>query len=232
MAQTFPELSGRVVDQADLLSAEDEAEITAQLAQFEEQTQRQLVVTTIADLEGYDIADYGYRLGREWGIGDAERNDGVLLIVAPNDRQTRIEVGYGLEGILTDAYASHIIRTKLVPRFREDRFPRGIKAGTDAIIKHLSLSDAEAGEVVQSQAAKGARNLWLVPLLLTLPGLFIWISVMIALRSTSRSSRAYSSGSGGSVRVSSSSSWSSSSSSSSFSGGGGSFGGGGASGSW
>ena len=99
----FPELSGRVVDNADILTPEAEAALTAKLAALETQSQRQLVVATIADLEGYEVADYGYQLGRAWGLGDETRNDGAVLIVAPNDRKVRIEVGYGLEGYLTDA---------------------------------------------------------------------------------------------------------------------------------
>jgi uncharacterized protein len=92
----FPELTGRVVDNADILTPEAEAALTAKLAALETQTQRQLVVATVPDLQGYDISDYGYQLGRAWGLGDAERNDGALLLVAPNDRKVRIEVGYGL----------------------------------------------------------------------------------------------------------------------------------------
>lgn len=115
MAQTFPELTGRVVDQADIIPPNVEAELTQKLAGLEATTQRQLVVVTLASLDGYDIADYGYQLGREWGIGDAERNDGALLIVAPNERKTRIEVGYGLEPVLTDALSSIIVQQDILP---------------------------------------------------------------------------------------------------------------------
>ena len=94
----FPALTGRVVDQADIIPAPIEAELTAKLENLETTTQRQLVVATVPTLDGYDISDYGYQLGREWEIGDAQRNDGALLLVAPNERRVRIEVGYGLEG--------------------------------------------------------------------------------------------------------------------------------------
>lgn len=145
----FPALTGRVVDNADIIPADVEARLVAELEALETQTQRQLVVTTIPDLEGYDISDYGYQLGREWGLGDADRNDGALLIIAPNDRKVRIEVGYGLEGYLTDAVSSLIIQNQILPRFREGDFPGGITAGTSSIIQQLQLSPDEAARVAQ-----------------------------------------------------------------------------------
>jgi len=95
-AQDFPELTGRVVDQAEIIPADVELQLNQQLEALEVQSQRQLVVVTLASLQGYPIGDFGYQLGRHWGIGDTERNDGIMLIVAPNERETRIEVGYGL----------------------------------------------------------------------------------------------------------------------------------------
>lgn len=150
----FPELTGRVVDNADLLSPEEEAALTQKLEALETQSERQLVVATIPDLQGYDIADYGYQLGREWGIGDAERNDGALLLVAPNDRKVRIEVGYGLEGIMTDALSSIIIQNAILPRFREGDFPGGIAAGTDAIVQQLVLPEDQARQVAQQASER------------------------------------------------------------------------------
>lgn len=143
----FPALTGRVVDTADIIPANVEAELTAKLEALETQSQRQLVVTTVPDLGGYDISDYGYQLGREWGLGDAERNDGALLIVAPNDRKVRIEVGYGLEGYLTDALSSIIIQNEILPPFRDGDMPAGIVAGTDAIIAQLVLPPEEAAQI-------------------------------------------------------------------------------------
>ena len=101
-AQTFPALSGRVVDAANIIPADQEARLDQKLAALEQNSKRQLVVTTLPDLQGYEISDYGYQLGRHWGIGDKERNDGALLIIAPKERKVRIEVGYGLEPVLTD----------------------------------------------------------------------------------------------------------------------------------
>ncbi len=150
----FTELTGRVVDNADIIPANVEAQLTAQLEALETQSQRQLVIATVPDLQGYDISDYGYQLGRAWGIGDAERNDGALLIVAPNDRKVRIEVGYGLEGYLTDAVSALIIQNQILPRFRNGDMPGGIVAGTDAIITQLQLPPDEAARVAQEAAAQ------------------------------------------------------------------------------
>ena len=104
-AQTlkFPALSGRVVDEAGLLSTGDRTALTNSLARLEAKTTDQLVVVTLQSLQGRPIADYGYQLGRYWGIGQKDKNNGVLLIVAASERQVRFEVGYGLEGTLTDA---------------------------------------------------------------------------------------------------------------------------------
>ena len=149
-AQEFPALSGRVVDAANIIPAAEEAALVQRLEELEAQSQRQLVVATVPSLGDYDIADYGYRLGREWGIGDAERNDGAILLVAPNDRKVRIEVGYGLEGIMTDALSAIIIQNDILPAFREGNFPGGIANGVDAIARQLTLPPDEAARVAQT----------------------------------------------------------------------------------
>ena len=171
----FPALTGRVVDNADIIPADVEAQLTAKLEALETQSQRQLVVTTVPDLQGYDIADYGYQLGREWGLGDAERNDGALLIVAPNDRKVRIEVGYGLEGYLTDALSSLIIQNEILPRFRDGDMPGGIVAGTDAMIAQLVLPPDEAARVAQqaSETRQSRESDGGFPF-----GFLIWIAFM------------------------------------------------------
>ncbi len=171
-AQDFPALSGRVVDEADIIDAGTEAELTQKLEALEQQSQRQLVVVTLPDLQGYDIADYGYQLGREWGIGDAERNDGALLIVAPNERKVRIEVGYGLEGYLTDAYSALIIQNAILPRFREGDMPGGIIAGTDAIITQLQLPEDQARQVL-TDAAQSREGESGFPV-----GALIWLAII------------------------------------------------------
>ena len=150
----FPELTGRVVDNADIIPDNLEAELTAKLEALETQTQRQLVVATVESLQDYEISDYGYQLGRAWGLGDAERNDGAILLVAPNERRVRIEVGYGLEPYLTDAMSSLIIQNNVLPQFRNDDYPGGIVAGTDAIIEQLQLPPEEAERLAQEAAQR------------------------------------------------------------------------------
>ena len=153
-AQTFPELTGRVVDQANLLSPAQEQALAQKSQALEEQTKRQFVIATVNSLEGQEIEDYGYRLGRHWGIGSAEEDDGIILLVAPNEKKVRIETGYGAEGFLPDILAGRIIRNTILPRFREGDMAGGIVAGADAIIEQVSLPPEEA----QSRAAEAAAQ--------------------------------------------------------------------------
>jgi uncharacterized protein len=147
----FPPLTGRVVDDANLLTPADKAAIQADLKALEQKSSDQLVVFTTNSLQGYPIEDYGYQLGRAWGIGQKGTNNGVLLIVAPKERKVRIEVGRGLEPQLTDLMTSLIIRNTILPEFRRGNFPAGIKAGVRDI-KEVMLGDAEA--VKQRAAAR------------------------------------------------------------------------------
>lgn len=236
----FPALSGRVVDQARLLTPEKEAELTARLETLERDTSDQLVVVTVDSLRGREIEDYGYRLGRAWGIGQTQENNGVLLIVAPNERKVRIEVGYGLEPILTDGLSALIIQNEILPSFREGRFERGIEQGVTAIEAQLRLDPAEA----QARAAAADSPRAAVPvgplILIGVVFLLMFIGMIGALGRGGRRRR----GSGvapiliwaasealrnsGRGRGGGGSSWGGGG----FSGGGGSFGGGGASGGW
>jgi uncharacterized protein len=122
-------LTGRVVDAADILDEATEARLTEQLAKLEQDVGPQLVVVSTPDLKGLDIADYSLALGRGWGIGSADRDDGLLLVVAPNERKIRIEVGYGLEDTLSDPLCKDIIVNDIVPSFRERNFSDGISKG-------------------------------------------------------------------------------------------------------
>ena len=133
----FPPLTGRVVDDATILSAATEEKLTGMLAAHEQATGEQVVVVTLASLQGWPIEDFGYRLGRAWGIGEKGKNTGALLIIAPKERTVRIEVGYGLEGKLTDALSRAIIERDLVPAFRQGDFDRGVLAGTAALLGAL-----------------------------------------------------------------------------------------------
>ncbi|MFM6854930.1 MAG: TPM domain-containing protein [Sphingopyxis sp.] len=177
-AQTFPALANqRVVDEANILSPTTETALTSQLAALETQSRRQFVVATVADLQGYDIADYSYRLGRNWGIGDSQRNDGIILLIAPNERKINIAVGYGLEPVLTDAMSASIIRNSISPRFRAGDFDGGVVQGVNAIARQITLPPDEARAIAQQaradaqQAGKpsiGSVLFWLVVLLLIL----------------------------------------------------------------
>ena len=130
-APDYPALSGRVVDQAGLLDGQSQSALDAELAQHEAKTGEQVVVVTVDSLQGESIEEYGVGLGRHWGIGTSGEDNGALLIVAPNEREVRIEVGYGLEGKLTDALIGQIVQNEILPRFRADDMAGGIVAGAE-----------------------------------------------------------------------------------------------------
>jgi len=161
-ALSFPPLSGRVVDQANLLSPQQEAELTQKLETLQRASSRQLVVATVTSLQDVPIEDYGYQLGRAWHIGQQGANNGVILLVAPNEKRVRIEVGYGLEPIMTDALSNQIIQQQILPHFRNNSdYAGGIIAGSDAIIAQLQapLEQAEqaaaAAERAQADSGRG-----------------------------------------------------------------------------
>lgn len=224
----FPELSGRVVDQANLLSAEDESSITIDLEALEKKSSDQLVVVTLPSLQGYPIEDFGYKLGRHWGIGQKGKDNGVLLIVAPKERKVRIEVGRGLEPVLTDSLSGIIIQQGILPRFKANDYPGGIKAGVRDIIGVLT-GDAE-GVRLRNQGRSDEKNPPIVVFIFVV-WLIIVLIVMYAVFASARQAGkgkkggwVFTPGSPGR----SSGGWSGGG----FSGGGGGFGGGGASGSW
>lgn len=132
-----PKLTGRVVDEAHVLPADVAAKLDATLAAHEAATSNQVVVATVSSLQGLDIESYANQLFRVWGLGQKDKNNGVLFVVAPAEREMRIEVGYGLEGTLTDALSSQIIRDMVIPAFKAGDIPGGIEAGTDGILKVL-----------------------------------------------------------------------------------------------
>jgi uncharacterized protein len=136
--QDYLQLTGRVVDQANVLPPEAEANLTTKLADLERKTGHQLVIATTPSLQGKSIDDYSLCLARHWGVGRKDANDGVMMLVAPLDRKVRIEVGYGLEAALRDDEANVILKTDVLPAFTAGDFPRGIAAGTDAIIREIS----------------------------------------------------------------------------------------------
>ena len=229
-APDFPQLTGRVVDQAGLLDAGTEASLTEKLEALETQTTDQLVVVTLKSLQGETIEQYGYQLGRHWGVGQKEKNNGALLIVAVKERKVRIEVGYGLEGVLTDALTKVIIDSAIVPRFRAGDFSGGIVAGTADLI--TALTGGKETLLARQPKTDGASYQRMIDRIFTII-IFLVIAYHIYLIFTGgRSVLGRSSGS-----RSSSSGWSSggggwSGGGGGFSGGGGSFGGGGSSGGW
>lgn len=234
-APTFPALTGRVVDAANLLSPEAEQKLDARLKALEDSTGRQMVVATLPDLQGYPIEDYGYQLGRAWGIGDAKRDDGVLLIVAPNERKVRVEVGYGLEPVLTDSLSSVIIQTQIVPAFRRGDMEGGILAGAAALADQLALPEGEARANVkeaETAAHKGGGSPFATLIVLAL---ILWVLATV-MRGGGRSARACRrAGLGGPVILPPLGGWGRGGGGfggGGFGGGGGGFGGGGSSGSW
>nr|WP_228141700.1 TPM domain-containing protein [Marinobacter sp. X15-166B] len=167
----FPELTGRVVDRADLLPAKVEARLTQLLAAHEQATTEQVVVVTLPDLQGQGIESFGYQLGRHWGIGQQGEDNGVLLIVAEAERRIRIEVGYGLEGRLTDAVAATIINQVITPAFRAGDFATGIANGTEAIVQVLGGEPLAVSQPV-SRADKPHPGLALLFFIIVLMSFF------------------------------------------------------------
>ena len=230
----FPPLTGRVVDQAGVIDAAATQRLDGLLAEHEHRTSQQVVVATIKSLGGGTIEDYGYQLGRHWGIGQKGKDNGAILLVAPNDRKVRIEVGYGLEGDLTDADSSFIIQRLILPRFRSGDIQGGIVAGTEGILRALGddLSGAPGPQRAEPQPQGSGVGSFIFVILIFVffvwafrrqrsgVGSFIWPYLIMSSFGGPRGGGSWGSGGGFSG------------SSGGFSGGGGSFGGGGASGSW
>ena len=231
-AANFPALTGRVVDQAKILSPVTIADLERKLADLEQKSRIQLVVATVPSLGGEEIEPYANELFRAWKLGEAKENNGALLLIAPKERRVRIEVGYGLEGTLTDAVSSIIISNAIAPRFKAGDFNGGVTRGVDDIITALTTDSAEWKPKPTDMHAEHDASL-----LDTLAPFLIFLFIMFVISRISRRSGGgnvifipmggggfggggfgggggFSGGGGG------------------FSGGGGSSGGGGASGGW
>ena len=231
-APSFPPLTGRVVDGAHVLSPATQSALDAKLAALEQKNGDQLVVVTVASLQNYPIEDYGYQLGRAWGIGEKGKNNGALFVVAPVEHKVRIEVGYGLEPVLTDAMSSMILQETVLPRFRAGDVEGGVVAGADAIVSQLGLDPQQAMARAQAAERRPAHPPF------RLPGILVIFLMIFVVRMVLRGrggglwwampflfmggggSRGGYGGYGGGFGGGG------------FSGGGGSFGGGGSSGSW
>jgi len=159
-AAALPALTGRVVDAAHLLDSSTKADIESKLASFEAKSSDQVVVATIDSLGGEDIESYANRLFRAWGLGQKQENNGILLLVSKGDRKVRIEVGYGLEGVMTDAASKLIIEDTILPAFRQGDFSGGISRGVDDILAVLSgdVADLEARAARKRQSAATQPN--------------------------------------------------------------------------
>jgi uncharacterized protein len=237
-ALDFPALTGRVVDQANVMTAASRGDVETKLKNLEDKSGIQLVVATVKSLQGGDIETYANELFRAWKLGQAQKNNGVLLLVAPAEHKVRIEVGYGLEGTLTDALSSVVISGAIVPRFKTGDFSGGIDRGVDGIISVLSGDTADwqpKAEVRQEDASADFDKLF--------PILFFLLIVFICwylIRNANGGSPGGPAGRGGrTIFVPyGGSSWGSGGGfggggfGGGFSGGGGSSGGGGASGGW
>jgi uncharacterized protein len=231
----IPPLTGRVVDKAGILSDATELALSAKIEVHERATADQIVIVTLPDLMDRPIEDWSLMLGRSWAIGQQGKDNGIIFLVAPNDRELRIEVGYGLEGSLPDATANKIIQSDVIPHFKQGDMEAGVTAGLDGILAALGGTYQPAAlplaESTESFFWKWADTL--------IPVCFFVVMFVIALLmnlrrrwdKTRQRHVWYLAPSTGSSSGSSSSSFGRSSSSG-FSGGGGSFGGGGASGKW
>jgi len=190
-AQTFPPLTGRVVDQADLLRPEQEIDISSKSAALEAQTKRQFVVATVKSLEGYEISDYAYRLGRAWGIGQKQEDDGVILLVAPNERKVWITTGYGAGAFLTDAMSGVIVREKILPEFKKNPpdYGAGITAGADAIIQQMELPADQAQANIAKAQQQSARKNGGLPIIPAIVIMIVFFSIIGSLSRRSGSKR-------------------------------------------
>lgn len=223
---SFPPLSGRVVDAAKILSPETIRALDQKLAELEQKSSIQLEVATVSSLQGADIESFANALFRNWGLGEKVKNNGVLLLVAPKEKKIRIEVGYGLEGVLTDALSKLVIVNAIAPRFKAGDFSGGISHGVDEIIAILTTDSNEwsAKPELREDRSDDDGEVIIYELIAAALLLGLWLfrptrSFVVFLLGSNWSNQGGSSngkiGSGG---------W--------FSGGGGSSGGGGASGGW
>jgi uncharacterized protein len=236
-ALDFPALTGRVVDQAGVMTAQSKSDIEAKSKALEDKSSIQLVVATVKSLQGNDVETYANQLFRFWKLGEAKKNNGVLLLVAPAEHKVRIEVGYGLEGTLTDALSSVIISSAIIPRFKANDFSGGIERGVDGIISVLSGDSAEWQPKVNVRTEDPSADFNKL-----FPILFFAIIIFIIWYLIHHANGPPSGGTGrggGPIFIPSGGSWGSSGWGGGFGGGGGGFsggggwsGGGGASGSW
>lgn len=173
-AQSLPAATGRVNDFADVIDPATEAEIDRRLDQLEQKTSSEIAVATIASLGDMSIEEYANRLFRQWGIGQAKQDNGVLILVAPNDREMRIEVGYGLEGVLPDGLAGEIIRDQFTPRFRDGDYAGGIRNGVTRVVEIVERHQVLTPEELARFNGDGGDD---VPVWVLIPFLGIFVTI-------------------------------------------------------
>ncbi len=239
-APNYPELAGRITDQAGLLTPQDKADLESTLAELEQTSTDQIAIVTVKSLDGYAIEDYGIGLARKWGIGQKGKDNGILLIVAPNDRKVRIEVGRRLEPYMTDTMSALIIQNAILPKFRRGDYAGGIKDGVRDI-RTVVLGDPEE---VKRRAQGGhpppedSAEMFQLLIFLAFVAFILWINYNSArsMQTGGPDGRRRRGGiviiPGGSGGWGGGGGWSSGGGGGGWSGGGGGFGGGGASGSW
>ncbi|MDH4262547.1 MAG: TPM domain-containing protein [Spirochaetia bacterium] len=228
----YPALTDRVVDEIGVLGNDGVQKLKRMLQDFEDKSGTQIVVAVLSDLRGYEISDYSVNLAREWKIGQKDKNNGILMLVAIKERKMRIEVGYGLEGQITDARSKYIIEHILKPQFRVGKYKEGLLRGAQTIIQILSdeqISEIDEAVAKSEPGADGHRDkhfssMWF--------NIFIWIIILVIPLIRLFFGRNHYTGRGGFYGGGFSGGGFSGGGGGGFSGGGGSFGGGGASGSW
>ncbi|MDP8210646.1 MAG: TPM domain-containing protein [Candidatus Stygibacter australis] len=231
-AVKIPDLKMMVNDNANILTSRQESDLEQLLRNTMSATSAEIALLTVIDLSGLTIEDYSMKVVEKWKLGKKDRDNGILLLVSINDRKVRLEVGYGLEDIVTDAKSSYIINTIIVPQFRQGNFYEGIHAGlaaaTGLVTSTYEISSEELAKYQQNQARKKKSGGFPVGMIIFIlfmilsrrrgrGGLLPWLflgSMMGGRGGGGRSGGGFGGGFGG------------------FSGGGGGFGGGGASGGW
>ena len=147
-AQSLPKPAGRIADLANVIDAATEADLDRRLDELEQKTTSEIALVTVPSLDGVPVEDYAVRLFKEWGIGQSKSDNGVLVLVAPNEREMRIEVGYGLEGVLPDGLAGEVIREQFIPRFRDNDYNGGIRDGVVRVIEIVEKEEVLSAEEI------------------------------------------------------------------------------------
>ena len=180
-ALEVPQLRGRVSDYANVLQPDQASALESQLAQLERDTGHQVAVLTVPTLDGEDIEGFSIRVAESWKIAKKGFDNGVILLVAVKDRRLRLEVGYGLEGVLPDAIAKRITADYIVPHFRQQDYGGGIVAGINAVDKILRKEPLPEAALKKDQS-RGGNLSFPVMLAITFAVLFVFAMLWLGLR--------------------------------------------------